>query len=128
MDEAHLLEKETIEKFRFLLNSHFDSASLMALVLFGQIKLWDKLRLQRYAAVRQRIDMNCVLPHLDRAETGQYIELHLNYAKGRSDIFTNKAMDDIHKKSTGSPGVSIEFDSVIIHFNSSVTFKDGETA
>ena len=73
LDEAHLLEKETLEEFRFLLNYKFDSVSPMALILVGQAELWDqKLRLQRYAAIRQRIDINCVLPHLDRAESEQY--------------------------------------------------------
>ncbi len=48
LDEAHLLEKETIEEFRFLLNYRFDSISPMALVLVGQTELWDKLRMQRY--------------------------------------------------------------------------------
>lgn len=101
LDEAHLLEKETIEEFRFLLNYRFDSMSPMALVLVGQTELWDKLRLQRYAAVRQRIDINCVLPHLDRAETERYIQSHLTYAGGKTDIFTDKALDDIYRESTG---------------------------
>ena len=103
LDEAHLLEKETIEEFRFLLNYKFDSMSPMALVLVGQTELWDKLRMQRYAAVRQRIDINCVLPHLDRAETERYIISHLAYAGGKQEIFTDKAMDDIYKESTGIP-------------------------
>ena len=103
LDEAHLLEKETIEEFRFLLNYKFDSMSPMSLVLVGQTELWDKLRLQRYAAVRQRIDINCVLPHLDRAETGKYIQSHLDYAGGRQDIFTERAIDDVYKESTGIP-------------------------
>lgn len=103
LDEAHLLEKETIEEFRFLLNYRFDSMSPMALVLVGQSELWDKLRLQRYAAVRQRIDINCVLPHLDRSETGRYVLSHLAYAGGKQEIFTDKALDDIHKESTGIP-------------------------
>ena len=103
LDEAHLLEKETIEEFRFLLNYRFDSMSPMALVLVGQTELWDKLKLQRYAAVRQRIDINCVLPHLDRSETEQYIQSHLKYAGGRQDLFTDRAIDDIYRKSTGIP-------------------------
>lgn len=103
LDEAHLLEKETIEEFRFLLNYKFDSMSPMALVLVGQTELWDKLRMQRYAAVRQRIDINCVLPHLDRAETERYIVSHLAYAGGKQEIFTDKAIDDIYKESTGIP-------------------------
>lgn len=103
LDEAHLLEKETIEEFRFLLNYRFDSMSPMALVLVGQTELWEKLKLQRYAAVRQRIDINCVLPHLDRSETERYIRSHLTYAAGREDIFTDKAFDEVHKESTGIP-------------------------
>ncbi len=103
LDEAHLLEKETIEEFRFLLNYRFDSESPLALILVGQSELWDKLRLQRYAAVRQRIDINCVLPHLDRAETEQYIQSHLTYAGGKQEIFTDKAFDSIYRESTGIP-------------------------
>ena len=103
LDEAHLLERETIEEFRFQLNYRFDSMSPMALVLIGQTELWDKLRLQRYAAVRQRIDLSCILPHLDRAETECYIQSHLEYAGGRQDIFTDKAVDEIYRESTGIP-------------------------
>ena len=105
LDEAHLLEKETIEEFRFLLNYRFDSESPMALVLVGQSELWDdKLRLKRYDAVRQRIDINCVLPHLDRAETEKYIQSHLVYA-GITDreLFSRRALDEIFRISSGIP-------------------------
>ena len=102
LDEAHLLEKETIEEFRFLLNYRFDSMSPMALVLVGQSELWDeKLKLKRYAAVRQRIDINCVIPHLDRAETQKYIDSHLAYSGCDHDIFSDKAIDEIYKVSSG---------------------------
>lgn len=103
LDEAHLLEKETIEEFRFLLNYQFDSESPMALVLVGQTELWDKLKLQRYAAVRQRIDVNCVLRHLDRSETELYIRSHLTYAGGRQDLFTDRALNAIQQGSAGIP-------------------------
>ena len=104
LDEAHLLEKETLEEFRFLLNYRFDSVSPMAVVLVGQTELWDnKLKLQRYAAIRQRIDMYCTLPHLDRAETEQYVKNHMDYAECSQEIFTTKAMDEIHKASAGIP-------------------------
>ncbi len=75
----------------------------MTLVLVGQTELWDKLKLQRYAAVRQRIDINCVLPHLDRSETERYIQSHLKYADGRQDLFTAKALDDLYRESAGIP-------------------------
>lgn len=105
LDEAHLLEKETIEEFRFLLNYRFDSMSPMALVLVGQSELWDeKLRLKRYAAVRQRIDINCVLPHLDRPETEKYVKSHLAYAGVTGqELFSRRALDEIYRLSSGIP-------------------------
>lgn len=104
LDEAHLLEKETIEEFRFLLNYRYDSMSPMALVLVGQTELWEeKLRLRRYAAVRQRIDLNCILPHLDRADAQKYIASHLSYAGCERDIFSDKALDEIFKVTSGIP-------------------------
>ena len=51
------------------------------MVLVGQNELWEiKLKLRRYAAIRQRIDMRCTLPHLDRAEIERYIKTHMAYA------------------------------------------------
>lgn len=106
LDEAHLLEKETIEEFRFLLNYRFDSISPMALILVGQTELWDeKLRLKRYAAVRQRIDINCVLPPLDRSEVEHYIRSHLDYSKCTQELFTSKAVDEIFRISSGIPRI-----------------------
>lgn len=104
LDEAHLLERETIEEFRFLLNYHFDSMSPMALILVGQTELWDeKLRLKRYAAVRQRIDINCILPRLSRSETEKYIQSHLAYAGCSQELFTSRAVDETFKLSSGIP-------------------------
>ncbi|MBP3470127.1 MAG: AAA family ATPase, partial [Lachnospiraceae bacterium] len=101
LDEAHLLEKETLEEFRFLLNFSFDSVSPMALILSGQTELLDKLRLRRYDALRQRIDIFCSLPHLDRSETEEYIRSHLKYAACTRELFTDKAIDEVYKGSTG---------------------------
>ncbi len=102
LDEAHLLERETLEEFRFLLNYRFDSMSPMALILVGQTELWDdKLRRQCYSAIRQRINICCSLPHLDRAETEKYIAAHLRYAGCERDIFSDAAIDCIHSLSSG---------------------------
>lgn len=73
----------------------------MALVLSGQTELLDKLWLRRYDALRQRIDIFCSLPHLNRSETGEYIQRHLKYACCTRELFTDKAVDEIYKGSTG---------------------------
>lgn len=103
LDEAHLLEKETLEEFRFLLNYKYDSVSPMALILVGQNELWDeKLKLQRYAAIRQRVDMYCILPPFDRAETEKYIRSHMEYSGCQQELFTAGAMDEIFHISNGT--------------------------
>lgn len=104
LDEAHLLGKETLEEFRFLLNRNYDSESPMALILIGQKELWDqKLRLQSYSAIRQRIDMHVILNRLDRAETAKYMKAHLAYSGTTAELFTSDAEDEVYKVSTGIP-------------------------
>lgn len=102
LDEAHLLDKETLEEFRFLLNRNFDSESPMALILVGQKELWDqKLRLKTYTAIRQRIYMKIILEKLDASEIHGYIAAHLAYAGCKQELFTSDAEEEIYKISGG---------------------------
>ncbi len=102
VDEAHLLDREMLEEVRFLLNFKMDAQSPMALILVGQSELWDKLRLQSYAAIRQRIDLQCKIPHYEYAEASAYINRHLAYAGAASDIFTDGAIEEMYRFSGGS--------------------------
>lgn len=103
VDEAHLLSKEMLEEIRFLLNFKMDSQSPMALILSGQTELWDKLKLQSYAAIRQRIDIKCIVARLDRAKTDEYISSHLAFAGADREMFTEAAIDEVFKFSGGIP-------------------------
>ena len=49
--------------------------------------------------------MYCVLPHLDRSETGKYIQSHLAYSECGQELFTDGAVDEIFRYSTGIPRV-----------------------
>ena len=102
VDEAHLLERETLEEIRFVLNTEMDSSSPMALVLVGQNELWDKLRMQQCAAIRGRIDIKCELPGMDRSDLDAYMNAHLLYAGGKTEIFTDSALNELYKYSAGS--------------------------
>lgn len=102
LDESHLLDKEMLEEVRFLLNFRMDSQSPMALILVGQNELWDRLQLQSYAAIRQRIDIQCKLQHYDRSQTGEYIKRHLSYAGTAHEIFSDNALEAIFRFSGGS--------------------------
>lgn len=102
VDEAHLLARETLEEIRFLLNTKMDSQQPMSLILVGQNELWDKLKRQHYAAIRQRIDLKCEISAYDRSQAEAYVQTHLAYAKGSTEIFTDKALDEIYRYSAGS--------------------------
>jgi len=102
VDEAHLLDKEMLEEVRFLLNFKMDAQSPMTLILVGQNELWDRLSLQAYAAIRQRIDVQCKLLHYDRAQTESYIQSHMKYAGADHDIFSSSAIDVIYRFSSGA--------------------------
>jgi len=101
VDEAHLLDREMLEEIRFLLNFKMDSQSPMALILAGQTELWEKLKLQSYAAIRQRIDVQCGIGHMDLHQTTEYIKAHLAFAGCAKDIFTEAAIDGIFQFSSG---------------------------
>ena len=103
VDEAHLLSKEMFEEIRFLLNFKMDSQSPLALILSGQTELWDKLKFQSYAAIRQRIDIQGVVSRLDRAKTNEYIVSQLIYAGSDKEMFTEAAIDEVYKFSGGIP-------------------------
>jgi type II secretory pathway predicted ATPase ExeA len=102
VDEAHLLDRGTLEEVRFVLNTQMDSESPMGLALVGQNELWDKLRMQLYAAIRGRVDIKCELSGMDRAELEGYMNAHLIYAGGKEEIFTDTALDELHRYSAGT--------------------------
>lgn len=103
VDESHLLDREMLEEVRFLLNFKMDAQSPMALILVGQSELWDRLRLQSYAAIRQRIDIQFKLSHYDRAQVDEYVSRHLEYAGVDQQIFSDGALEEIHRFSGGTP-------------------------
>ena len=102
VDEAHLLVREMLEEVRFLLNFKMAAESPMALIPVGQVELWDKLQLQSYTAIRQRIDMQCKMQQLDRAQIDAYIRRHLDYAGSGHEIFSDEAVEAIYRYSGGS--------------------------
>lgn len=102
VDEAHLLDKEMLEEVRFLLNFKMDAQSPMTLILVGQTELWERLMLQSYQAIRQRIDITCKLERMDRATMDQYIQRHLEYSGIDHEIFSESALQAVYQYSGGS--------------------------
>ena len=58
--------------------------------------------MQSFAAIRGRIDIKCELAGMDRSELDGYMNAHLAYAGGKMEIFTDSALDELHRYSAGS--------------------------
>ena len=101
VDEAHLLSRTMVEELRFVVNTQMDGQSPLTLVLVGQSDLWDRLRLQAYTAIRQRINLQCRLSAWDRAEVGAYIQHQLRVAGVDHALFSDAALDVIYQFSGG---------------------------
>jgi type II secretory pathway predicted ATPase ExeA len=103
IDEAHLLDAESLEGIRCLSNMGMDQTAPFCLLLLGQPTLRRQLRQGTFTALDQRIGMRYAINGLDARETQSYVQHHLALA-GRSDtLFSDDAVALIHDISRGLP-------------------------
>ena len=103
IDEAQELRQDMFDELRFFLNTGYDSESPASLILCGQLRLIQLLKLHENQALFGRVNRFVHLNPLDRADTARYIRAHLQFAKGSEDIFSEKAIDLIFKQTAGIP-------------------------
>jgi type II secretory pathway predicted ATPase ExeA len=103
IDEAHLLDAESLEGIRCLSNMGMDQTAPFCLLLLGQPTLRRKLRNGTFTALDQRIAVRYTIGGLTPAETMSYVQHHLALA-GRSDtLFSDDAIGLIHDTARGLP-------------------------
>ena len=103
IDEAHLLDGESLEGVRCLSNLGMDQTAPFCLLLLGQPTLRRRLRHGTSAALDQRIAVRYAINGLDAKETHSYVQHHLALA-GRSDtLFSDDAVALIGEVSRGLP-------------------------
>jgi len=103
IDEAHLLDAESLEGVRCLSNLGMDQTAPFCLLLLGQPTLRRRLRQGTFAALDQRIGLRYAIAGLDATETASYVGHHLALA-GRSDtLFSDDAIGLLHEVSRGLP-------------------------
>ena len=103
IDEAQSLSLDALEEIRLLSNLQDGNTMLLQIMLVGQPELKDRLKNPSMASLTQRIAVNYHLKPFEREETVQYITHRLNTAGGRTDLFTDAAIDRIHRMTRGIP-------------------------
>ena len=103
IDEAHLWDTQMLEEVRFLTNFGIDAAAPMALVLTGQPELREHLKFQKHTAIRQRAEVWFHLEGMGAEETQGYIQHQLKTVGGDPQLFTETAIQKIHRNTQGIP-------------------------
>lgn len=109
IDEAQDMAEEMVQELRFVRNQHMDATSPFPLILVGQPEMRRNLRLKKYEAISQRIDMAYHLTGMTREETGQYIRYQMKQTGTNLPVFTDGAIQMIHTASRGIPRIVNQF-------------------
>jgi len=103
LDEAHLMDHDTLQELILITNFQMDSKVPFILVLIGQPDLRDKLKRRMHEPLNQRITLRYHMAGLSLEELRTYIHHHLKIA-GRTDpLFEEPAFEVIHQLSLGLP-------------------------
>src|SRR4030042_4115863 len=104
IDEAHLLSDQALEEIRLLSNIETPNQKLLQILLVGQYELTHKLDRPEMRHLRQRININRFLSHLNFYETIQYIDHRLQQVGSSfSSIFEDNCIGPIFKITKGLP-------------------------
>lgn len=104
VDEAQLVpHKETFDEIRLLTNFQLDDRNLMSVILMGQPELRKRLAHRAFEPLKQRIGMQYDLHPLGLGDTREYLNHRIMVAGGTPGIFTEEAMEVIHRYSEGIP-------------------------
>jgi len=103
IDEAQNISHELLEELRLLSNIELADAKLINIFIVGQNEFKAILEENRNRAFKQRIGIRYHLDPLNDSETHDYINHRLKAAGSDKEIFSSKAIAQIHFSSGGFP-------------------------
>ncbi len=102
MDEVQMLKsREIMEEFRGLLNMEVPGGKMINLIFFGLSDLEDVLSLDE--PLKQRVAMKITIKPFSDQDTKDYIGHRMKVAGGTNDIFTDRAIAEVYRYSSGVP-------------------------
>jgi general secretion pathway protein A len=102
IDEAHLIDPQTLTDLRLLISSIDEEISLK-IILCGQQNLNQILKRSSYADLFHRITLQFVMQPLSNEKTDAYIDYRITRAGGSTKIFEPEAKNLIHDYTGGVP-------------------------
>jgi general secretion pathway protein A len=105
VDEAQNLSAEVLEQVRLLTNLETATQKLLQIILIGQPELRELLDRTDLRQLAQRITGRYHLRPLSREESQQYVRHRLRVAGATGEIFTPRALLEVHRLASGVPRV-----------------------
>jgi general secretion pathway protein A len=105
VDEAQNLSIDVLEQVRLLTNLETPTQKLLQIILIGQPELRELLDRTELRQLAQRITGRYHLKPLSREETKGYVRHRLRVAGATQEIFTPRALTELHRVSQGIPRV-----------------------
>lgn len=102
IDEAHLIDPQTLTDLRLLISAIDEQISLK-IVLCGQDNLKEILNRASHADLVQRISLRFALRALSKEQSSAYIDNRMTLAGTTGKIFETEAKDLIHDYTGGVP-------------------------
>lgn len=116
VDEAQNLGPAILEELRMLSNINIGKDQMLPLILVGQPKLRDTLRLPELHQFWQRVNSDYFLGPLDAGEIRQYIQHRISLVGGKTSIFRRDACDTISRYSQGIPRlINLVCDTALVY-------------
>ncbi len=103
IDDCHHLSQEMLEELRLLSNIEKDDVKLINIFFVGLPEFNETLLQPRNRVVRQRLILKVELQGLTVIETGDYIRHRLKIAGTEEELFSEKAIQVVHRFSQGIP-------------------------
>jgi general secretion pathway protein A len=103
IDEAQNLEIDVLEQLRLLTNLETETTKLLQIILIGQPELRATLARTDLRQLAQRITGRYHLAGLDVADTSAYVRHRLAVAGAEREIFTSRALIEVHRLAGGTP-------------------------
>jgi type II secretory pathway predicted ATPase ExeA len=101
IDEAQQMQPEVFSELRLLASTHFDSRSLLTVILAGDSRLLERLRSPDLIPLGSRIRTRLVLDYLTPRELASFVE-HLLTQSGNPRLMTPELVTTLCERAAGN--------------------------
>jgi general secretion pathway protein A len=102
LDEAHLLQQDTLDHLHILLNYGWDSRAILSLILVGLPELRERLALRRNRSLYSRLHHRLEIAALTPDDTIEYLRMRVTRAGVDREIFSSDASVVLHEATGGA--------------------------